>query len=303
MSLLVSDIHLSSKPPVARSAEPDWFTAQARQLKELQRLQWQYACPVLCSGDVLHQWASSSELVNFAITHLPKMYSICGQHDLSHHRLKDICKTSYWTLVEAGRLINLEHGHPLNVSVPTELNLHGFPWGCPPRPLERPCDLVLEIALVHRFVWLPGKGYPGAPEESRLHNCGKQFRGYDVVVIGDNHKPWLAKMGKTTIINVGGFYRRHADEIGHRPSVGLLHADGSVTRHYLDVSQDQFLPPDELKKKSTVAGVDVTPFVDAVGNLRQSIVDFETEVRRHVEVADILPLAKEIILEALEKCK
>lgn len=311
VAILCSDLHLSHKPPVARSAEKSWHQAMLRQLGELTRLSEQgvsygtthSGLPIICSGDVFDRWNPPVELVNFALMVLPHLYAVPGQHDLPMHNFEERNRSAFWSLVLAGRITPIHPGEPLQVTGSSvALNLHGFPWGFPCQPLTSAHDLVLEVAVVHAYTWLPGKGYPGAPQESRLHNCGKQFRGYDVVVIGDNHKPWLAKMGKTTIINVGGFYRRHTDEIDHHPSVGLLHSDGSVSRHYLDVSQDQFLPEEDLNHK-TVMGVDIRPFVDAVDNLQRSVVDFEQEVRRYVEKDEIRPLVKKIILSTLEKNK
>jgi hypothetical protein len=36
LAILVSDIHLSDKPPIFRSSEPDWFEAMKRPLDQLQ---------------------------------------------------------------------------------------------------------------------------------------------------------------------------------------------------------------------------------------------------------------------------
>ncbi len=50
VAVLVSDIHLSQKPPIARSAEGSWYQAMQRQLAELKRIA--KGAPVLCAGDV-----------------------------------------------------------------------------------------------------------------------------------------------------------------------------------------------------------------------------------------------------------
>lgn len=50
VAVLVSDIHLSQKPPVARSAEGSWYQAMQRQLAEVKRVA--KGAPVLCAGDV-----------------------------------------------------------------------------------------------------------------------------------------------------------------------------------------------------------------------------------------------------------
>src|SRR5690606_2165772 len=51
-ALLVADIHLSHRPPIARAAEPDWYAAMERQLFQLRYLSDHYRAPVICAGDV-----------------------------------------------------------------------------------------------------------------------------------------------------------------------------------------------------------------------------------------------------------
>jgi len=73
IAIICSDLHLSLKPPVFRSDEPDWFAAMQRPLDEIRRLQKHYGCDVLCCGDVFNDWNSSAELINWAVERLPKM--------------------------------------------------------------------------------------------------------------------------------------------------------------------------------------------------------------------------------------
>jgi hypothetical protein len=52
IAILCADLHLSHKPPIARSNEPCWYTAMKRQLNELSNLSQKWEAPVLCAGDV-----------------------------------------------------------------------------------------------------------------------------------------------------------------------------------------------------------------------------------------------------------
>ena len=58
IAILTADIHLSHKPPVWRSNEPDWYAAMRRPLYELQDLQQKYECPILAAGDMCNKWNS-----------------------------------------------------------------------------------------------------------------------------------------------------------------------------------------------------------------------------------------------------
>ena len=113
VAIACADIHLQHTAPICRSGEPDWYAAMARPLEELRGLQENYDCPILCAGDVFNHWNNCPpELINWAIKHLPKMYAIPGQHDLPQHRLDDVRKSAYWTMVEAGVIENLPLGLP-----------------------------------------------------------------------------------------------------------------------------------------------------------------------------------------------
>src|SRR4051812_12555947 len=66
-SLWCSDIHLSHKPPIARSAEPCWYSAMQRQLDELRSVALELDVPIFVAGDIFDRWNPPPELINFAI--------------------------------------------------------------------------------------------------------------------------------------------------------------------------------------------------------------------------------------------
>lgn len=297
VAVLCADLHISQKPPLARSSEADWYLAMERQLVELRRLT--DGIPLIIAGDLFDRWNPPVELVNFALKHFPserQVFAIPGQHDLPNHSYQEIKRSAYWTLVEAGRIIHLSPKEPASID---GLRIWGFPFGYPIQPLEDPHDLVLEVAVVHAYWWVKNTGYQDAPEEARVGKHKDQFLGYDVVVIGDNHTPWHCRVGSTQLWNNGGFYRRKIDEIQHKPSVGLLHVDGTITRHFLDVSKDQFLLPEEYKGLLEFEGM--AEFIAEVGKLGDSVVDFQDALKQFLHRKRVHPKVKKWIVQALEK--
>ncbi len=299
VAVLCADLHLSLRPPVARSAEPDWMTTQAGYLNQLRKLMEKYGVPACIAGDYFDRHDPPPALIHWALTHLPRSYGVPGQHDLPHHRLDGLDRTAYGVLSKVGSIIHLKPGEPLEISSRgTVLRLHGFSWGVPVTPCKDPSDLCLEVAVVHAYCWTKKTGYPGAPEESRLKNVKQHLYDYDVVVYGDNHKPFEIKSGGKgfpAVYNCGGFMRRKIDELNHRPSVGLLHADGSVTRHYLNVSQDQFITPEQ------VTGADFGDFLEQLRRLGDSALDFGEAVRRDLERPGVPAGVRRLLLGALEE--
>jgi hypothetical protein len=72
--------------------------------------------PIVYVGDIWDHYRQPPEAINWAIRELPKGYAIPGQHDLRHHNYEDIKKTAYWTLMEAGVILDMRPWHILRES-------------------------------------------------------------------------------------------------------------------------------------------------------------------------------------------
>jgi DNA repair exonuclease SbcCD nuclease subunit len=274
IALAIADIHLSHRPPLARCEEPDWYKAMQRPLNELQALAEKYDVPVLCAGDVFHRWDACPELINFAIDHLPKMYSVPGQHDLPHHSHDDIQKSAYMTLVKAKVLTPLfAHGIQIDFKTGTA-RVCGFGWKEP--VAYPPVHQSLNIAVVHEYTWKKGYGHPEAvrPLEDGFP---KKYSEYDVIITGDNHKSFDYIYARRHLFNAGSLMRRASDQIDHKPRVGLIHSDGTVTSHYLDISKDKISKAtveEEIKEHGLGA------FLEELKSLNSSSLDFAEVLMR-----------------------
>jgi len=320
VALACSDWHFWHKPPVARSAEEDWYAAMLRPVEQLKKLScvmekkdgggFSYAdTPIICAGDVFDKWNPNPELVNWCIKHMPVVYAVPGQHDLCHHSYADVRKTAYWTLVEAGKIIHLRTGKPVEVtSRGSILRLHGFPWGKEIKPLSKDATnaLAIDIAVVHKYVWdSEATKYSGAAEEASVSVLRKKLKGYDVSVFGDNHKRFLRYLkwndGRTTtLLNCGAFMKRKQDERDYEPSVGLIYSDGSVERAPLDCSQDKFTDVDEMFGEAFRSVTGLQTFIDELCSLGDHALDFGEAVRQVLKQGTVEEGVKSIILTALE---
>lgn len=299
IAILLSDVHLSHKAPIARSAEPDWYYAMARPLLQVERLKELYEVPVVCAGDIFDHWKSPPELVNFAIRMLPKgMYAVPGQHDLAYHSLEDIRKSAYWTLVAAGIIEDLPHGVPIKVN--DILHLWGVPWNCDIPDTDGFAEEgEIHLAVIHAYNWMKGKSYPGAPEKGNCLRWKKKLdkAGFTASVFGDNHKGFTFG---SSMLNCGGFMRRKIDEIKYQSQVGLLTKWGKIVPVELDVSEDKF-----IDAESTLAlaekGLEMGSFLAELATLGDTSLNFIEQVTRYCVDNGIDKSIKRIILEALEK--
>lgn len=295
IAILISDIHLSHVAPVARSAEPDWYVAMARPLRQVKKLAEKHECPVLCAGDIFDNWRSPPELINFAISELPVVFAIPGQHDLPMHRYEDMKKSAYWTLVEVGIIEDVGKGF---YGDKQGIGLFGFPWGHKVKWEED--DLspdVVRLALIHRYLWTKEiGGYPGAPADQNVAALEDRLAGYDVAVFGDNHLPFQAKSGDCIVVNCGCLIPRKSDERKLEPSAWLLMDDGRVKRHKLDTSEDRWLEPDEAEAKEREnPGLD--DFVAGLEELEADRLDFRDDLLRYAE--NVRPEVKQVIMEVI----
>lgn len=277
-----------------------------RQLKELGDLSKLHDAPVIYGGDVFNSWDNPSELVNFALANLPKGYAVPGQHDLKHHRIEDIKRTSFWTLVESGRLTLLDIDNPIEHGIAEKsIRIWGFPWNRKVIPLQKKGYLGLDIAVIHAYIWTDKTGYPGAPEKQRLGEWVKILQGYDVVLFGDNHTTltYNSNRGKEDVVifNPGSFYRRRSDEVNHRPLVGLLHSNGTVERHYLKSSEDKFIDTaDKVKVMEGHIGIGLTSFLDELSGLSDKSLDFLESCNRYLQSRRLEHDVKECILDCID---
>ena len=299
--VLTSDWHISARPPVARSSEPDWWAAMARPLVQVRELVHRHDCPLVIAGDVFDRWDAPPEAINFLLDHLPQeTYAVPGQHDLPHHRYGDVGRSAYGTLVKAGAVRSLLPGDPL---VARGAMLHGFPWGTPlsPCPERHLLDDTLHVAVVHRYCWRDGRSHPGVRQEDHVSIHRHSLKGFDLAVFGDNHKGFLSwKVGKKAhrlpILNCGGLLRRKSDERDYRPSVGLLRASGAVERRFLDSSSDLFA---EAPERIMTGGIDAAEFLAELDRLGDSVLDFHEAVLRALGSMGASPGVRSAVLEAI----
>ena len=312
IAIACADLHLSLTPPPARAGEPSWFDAMARPLQEVKDLADKYKCPVLCAGDIFDRWNSPAELINFAIDKLPhRMIATPGQHDLPLHAIEDIRKSSYWTLVGAGVIIDLYPTDPYHSGGglnPDIFRVYRFPWGAtiaPPRVSFSGVGFSgTNIALTHQYAWIPGHAYPDAPDAAKvtIARAKREWAGYTTVIFGDNHKGWYARLDMVDqsqyIFNCGGLMRRKSDELNYKPQVGLIHQSGRVTPYLLDISKDVFEPVEQ--DKPAQANPELAAFLDDLVSLENAALDFREAVRRTLDKQKPPAMVRQILLEAME---
>lgn len=300
IAVLCSDLHFSHRPPVARSAEPDWYAAMERQWNQVRVVAEKHRIPVVVAGDIFDVWKSPPELTNFVIRLFRglEVYAVPGQHDLPNHVYEDMHRSSYGTLVEAGAIVNVDKP---DFRAGDNLRIYPAAWGfdiwkCKDHQRSEVCLLV-----AHRYVWLNDRTcYPGAPQESNLAVLKKQLIGYDAAVFGDNHKGFLAQSGKCSVLNCGGFMSRKSDERDYKPRIGMLMSDGDIDLVFLDTSEDKWIDP-EQEAELIDRHFDLSELIGEFEELGDEQLDFAEALTRAAERSGASDEVRMLIASALEK--
>jgi DNA repair exonuclease SbcCD nuclease subunit len=307
IGVLVSDLHLSSKPPSLRSKEKDWFVTMRLMLKQIKEIASLYKAFVICAGDVFDKWYSNPELVNFALEYLPTMYAVPGQHDLPYHDYNQLKRSAYYTLMKAGKIKNLDPNKPTLIKE-HKIFLWGFPWGFEIKKIPQKIEKFvkknpdyLNIAVTHQYIWIPGCNYEGAPQDKQPGTLKAKSYGYHVIHSGDNHSGFLVhhKLNKSIFFNSGVMMRRTREDMRHLPKLGLLRASGIVTSKEINIDQDVYLGVNEEEIDNT--NIETKKFFQELSSLGGQELDFEKAIKKYVTIHGINKQIIKIIYEALEK--
>jgi DNA repair exonuclease SbcCD nuclease subunit len=281
---------------------------QLRQLRQIQIGANGSAADVpvlLVAGDIFDRWNPPAELINFALRELPQCVAVPGQHDLPNHNYSEMMRSGYGTLVEAGKIVNVnvpDDNEPFPVTAGAML--YGFPWGYEICPTSDP-PYAVRIAVAHRMIWTKSTGYEGAPDDKHLSRYKEFLRGYDVAIFGDNHKPFVHRKWLSpypTVVNCGGFFRRTVDQIDYVPHVYLIREDSSVEAVPLDVSQDVLIDSRKFMERE-VAGRPMAEFLATLTGMKDTTISYEEAVARYMDANNVPAKVRRMVVAALGESK
>jgi DNA repair exonuclease SbcCD nuclease subunit len=220
-AILCGDRHIREDVPVCR--QDDFFAAQTRKLDWLKGVQQDYdGIPVLNSGDLFNHWKPSPFLLQYAIEHGPDEIAVPGNHDLPAHSLESFDRCGMAVLEKAGKVQVLRTD-----GVVEGLNLWPFPWGKAPEVLHGLRHPGRQIAIAHIFTYVGRSPWPGCTAPG-AHALLKQMAGYDLVLTGDNHRPFVVEDEGRVLVNPGSMMRTTSDQAEHLPRVYLWFAEDNT---------------------------------------------------------------------------
>jgi DNA repair exonuclease SbcCD nuclease subunit len=224
--ILCADIHIHESSPICRL---DDFVeeTQWRKLDFLSNLQKLHGCPVLHSGDLFEFWKPSPELLSKTIEHLPKQFfTVYGNHDLPHHNLENAYKSGVHTLERAKAVEVLQTCH-----------LNQEPEGCSWQG-QFSEDIERKVLIWHVMTFKSKNPFPGN-KSPRAAGLLRKYPQYDLIVTGDNHKPFVQEKDGRLLVNPGSLFRTTAAQVEHEPRVYLWYGkENKVEPVFLPIEND-----------------------------------------------------------------
>jgi DNA repair exonuclease SbcCD nuclease subunit len=220
--ILVSDVHLLSKNPVARI--DNLVEAQVAKLECVLRLAEQEQMVILQAGDLFDKprsWTTLEIATRLLRRYNAIMMNVYGQHDTYMYSDETRGRTSLGVLANAG-LIHLLCDTPWNPEA--GVSVYGANYG---HYLPAPERSTFNVGVIHAGIsdaplW-PGHEYTHADKYLAANY------GYDLILCGDIHRKFEVWDGGRLLVNTGPMLRKEASEynMGHMPQVAIF---DTVTR-------------------------------------------------------------------------
>lgn len=267
VALFCSDVHLSDKPPICRSEEPDWFAVMDRVLRFISGQCIKHDVPLVIAGDIFHTPRVSPKLEQMVIrlrneiesknSGMRPWYAIPGQHDLPGHDYARVRESSFGVMEAAGVFHDLCVAEPRSIA--EGFYFYGIPFGhdVPPEFVGDEKHTARRILVTHQMIYRGRAPFPGAPKEGNVRRVARKYSPFGIVVSGDNHDGFVevvrhGQKQKQIVINCGSVMRRSVAEVDYVPRVFLLCSTGrgktkfSVEEILIPTESDVFTAQEEI---------------------------------------------------------
>lgn len=230
--LLVSDLHLRHSRP--RSRTDGWPEVVYRKLGAILGIWADHGCDaILQAGDFFDSPSVSLGLVSsvieqfrYAFSEIPRMFCVCGQHDIVMHSLGSVHRSPLRVLEAAGVVEILKgEGEPATLATRGEcVHIYGASFGQEIPEPEFPNDFMVLVAHV-------GVGdkplFPGH-EITYPEQFARRHPWFNLILLGDYHYPFVQTVktdyAETLVVNTGCMLRLRAVErdMERVPHVSIL---------------------------------------------------------------------------------
>ena len=305
--LLTNDWHLRLRPPAKR--KDDFAATQLKKVEEVISIFKSEECDILFQAGDLFDRPSPAYSLLVTYIKLFKQREVCldlilGQHDMYMYSRESINRTATKVLESAGVVnIHTADGCPIHLEPTGEsVVVYGASWGEDIKPPVRKDYECTNVLLAHRMVGdrelYPGQELLGPKAFAAKHP------GFDLILLGDYHYPFLYQSPSTTVVNAGALMRMTVAEfdLEHKPGVYIYDTN---TREIKRIELKSALPVNEVfyHRDSTEdgPGSSLLEFIDKLRSSGDLGVSFKDNLLAYYESEDVDPKVRDLISEVMEE--
>lgn len=292
-AIITADIHLRESSPICRT--DDYWEAQEEKIIFLGKLQHEHACPILDAGDLFDQWKPSPRLLAWAIETLPEgpIITVPGNHDMPQHNIELLHKSGLAVLEAAGTIEILSGGEK---RASNNFSIFGYAWK-DKIPKKTPGIKGRKVAIIHDMVYLKHEGWPVPATAAGM--LLRALPGYDLIITGHNHTPFIYKSKGRLVVNPGSMMRMSASQEKHRPRCYFWYAqDNKVEPVYFPI-QKGVISRDHIDDKQERDGR-LDAFVESIGNMESLSLDFEGNLEAFMAEENTSDDVRKVVYECIE---
>jgi DNA repair exonuclease SbcCD nuclease subunit len=286
--IFMSDPHIREDVPVCRT--DDYISTQWKKWDFISKLQKETGATILCAGDLFNHWKPSPNLIRETMIHLPSyFYTIFGQHDLPQHNFELRNKSGIAVLEQSGDLRILSGTH---FGMEPSKDAGKASW------YEGRAGGGRTILVWHKLVWQGKRPWPGCTDPN-ADEVMDRYPEYDVILTGDNHKPFVVNKNGRLLVNPGSLMRMAADQIDHKPRVYLYYGDtNEVEPVYIPIRKDAVSREHIEAEQERDSRIEA--FISKLGDNWELGMSFEQNLKAFQQENNIQPEVMKVIYSAME---
>lgn len=295
MIICAADIHFRwTKPPSRIGTFEEFIETQFSKFEfMLNYCAENEGAVIIIAGDLFHQSTGCPSWMLSRLITLIKKYvrhddeheilAIPGQHDLPYHQLNLLNTSNMGVLLSAGVIYS---------ECPTSSAYAMFPWGVEMHESKS------NFAVTHRMVIESEKHqlYPHQTDAKGTITAKEllsQFSCYNLIVSGDNHRPFAVEHGGRWLVNPGSMTRQRLGE-NHMPGF-YVYNRGNVER--IEFPCEKNVLADIRTEKSNNWSGDLSKVYEIMDEIDEAqSEDFSTVVQEYFKKHNIRPEVQKLIL-------
>lgn len=308
--VIIGDTHFRDDTPICR--RDDFFETQLHKLAHVCSMASNHEfveknAPLLIPGDVLDYWKPSPFLLARLIElfllfkeHGHPVLVIAGQHDLPMHKMDLIHKTGLAVLEKAGAVKILNGG----VYSEACMKIWGFSYGQESWASDVRCRALIQrnIVMLHTLTYPNKNPFPDAKDVCKARTLLKRLKQFDLVVVGDNHEPFLISEDNRFLLSPGSLTRQTADQIDYKPKAWLYYPGANRLECLpIPIAPSEDVISREHIKKDEKKLACVNDFVRHMEGDFDRTVSFEANLEHYWKKNKVTQDLKELVLRSLEE--